>query len=198
MDYYDYDEDIHHNQGYYYQSTPNYSNGPSSPKSGVNIMADVATYTEKKNLLDAGDSSLQYIKDYRSHQRPGDLEMIVYPSGQLLKAHDPLNPPATTIGPRLESMLLNSYRRNQLPHYVLAKSKRRGDFGGSETFDLTLNSDEVVDNQYYPHNEDEYYSDQDQGASSATSLAGSLFSGLIETAKDDLKMVGKVIKLALT
>ncbi len=56
---------------------------------------------------------------------PPSMEVIVYPSGQLLKGADPDSPPPSTIGPLLESALLQHYYRDQLPHYVLAKSKRR-------------------------------------------------------------------------
>ena len=41
------------------------------------------------------------------------MEVIVYPSGQLLKGSNPENPPKSTIGPRLEAALRNSFYRNQ-------------------------------------------------------------------------------------
>ena len=41
------------------------------------------------------------------------MEVIVYPSGQLLKGPNPENPPRSTIGPRLEAALRNSFYRNQ-------------------------------------------------------------------------------------
>ena len=42
------------------------------------------------------------------------MEVIVYPSGQLLKGTNPQNPPKSTIGPRLEAALRNSFYRNQV------------------------------------------------------------------------------------
>ena len=47
-----------------------------------------------------------------SHQN--GMEVIVYPSGQLLKGTNPQNPPKSTIGPRLEAALRNSFYRNQV------------------------------------------------------------------------------------
>ena len=41
------------------------------------------------------------------------MEVIVYPSGQLLKGTNSQNPPKSTIGPRLEAALRNSFYRNQ-------------------------------------------------------------------------------------
>ena len=41
------------------------------------------------------------------------MEVIVYPSGQLLKGANGENPPKSTIGPRLEAALRNSFYRNQ-------------------------------------------------------------------------------------
>ena len=47
----------------------------------------------------------------KSHQN--GMEVIVYPSGQLLKGTNSQNPPKSTIGPRLEAALRNSFYRNQ-------------------------------------------------------------------------------------
>lgn len=57
---------------------------PSSlgPKSGVNIMADLAESSDRKNLLGASHSRSGYIQ--KQGQRPS-MEVIMYPSGQLLK-----------------------------------------------------------------------------------------------------------------
>jgi hypothetical protein len=78
-------------------------------------MADLTMQTVKKNLLGGGNS-------FRQHgQKPG-MEVIVYPSGQLLKGTDPANPPKSTIGPRLEVALRNSYYRNQVPGIIIIHS----------------------------------------------------------------------------
>ncbi len=105
---------------------------------------------------------------------PPSMEVIVYPSGQLLKGADPDSPPPSTIGPLLESALLQHYYRDQLPHYVLAKSKRRMELevrekknifpqacsfchiltfrffqGDTDLFDPTVESDELDYNLEY-------------------------------------------------
>ncbi len=112
--------------------------GSLTPKSGVNIMAELApSQGHRKNLLSPTPTPYPgYISNEGSHDTTGrrnvngasgDLEVIVYPSGQLLKGSDPDSPPSSTIGPVLESALLHHYYqgRDTLPQYVLAKSKRR-------------------------------------------------------------------------
>ena len=107
------------------------------PKSGVNIMADLAEHTpNRKNLLKTGSSGSG---GYIDKDKAG-LEVIMYPSGQLLKSSDPRAPASSTIGPRLESALLSSLYGGGggggLPHYVLAKSRRRSDEGEGQEVEL--------------------------------------------------------------
>ncbi len=106
--------------------------GSLVPKSGVNIMAELApSQGHRKNLLSPTPTPTPtptpgHASDpagATGNRRP--LEVIVYPSGQLLKGPDPGRPASSTIGPALESALLHHYYRDQLPHYVLAKSRRR-------------------------------------------------------------------------
>ena len=79
--------------------------GHGGHKSGVNIMADLAVQTNKRNLL---------VGTARPRQKSQNgMEVIVYPSGQLLKGTNPEIPPKSTIGPRLEAALRNSFYRNQ-------------------------------------------------------------------------------------
>ena len=124
----------------------------------------------------------------------------MYPSGQLLKGSDPNHPPSSTIGPRLESALLNSYYRNQLPHYVLAKNRRTGIESDTELFDPLYESDEIVDDYYSGGMT--YSGSSPEGVVATSSDTAEeepgLIPRLIRTATDDLKLVGNVIKLALS
>ena len=69
-------------------------------------MADLAVQTNKRNLL------VGTARPRQKSQQNG-MEVIVYPSGQLLKGTNPEVPPKSTIGPRLEAALRNSFYRNQ-------------------------------------------------------------------------------------
>ena len=171
----------------YYNSAgnENLANSPvvNSPsrRPGVNVMADLAQFTNRKNLLDVNEDS-SYITHQRRHP---SMEVIMYPSGQLLKGSDPDHPPSSTIGPKLENALLNSYYRNQLPHYVLAKSKRRGDFED--------NNHDLQNNWRNPG------PSVTPAATNNVNEGGSgIINGLIRTAQDDLKLVKNVIQLALS
>ena len=105
----------------------------------------------------------------------------MYPSGQLLKSSDPRSPPSSTIGPRLESALLgNLYQRQNLPQYILAKSKRRTDINA-------FDDEESLSQAVVKH------LDADDNAEPQ-----GLLQGLLKTATDDLKLVGNVIKMALS
>ena len=78
---------------------------------------------------------------------------------------------------------MNSYYRNQMPHYVLAKSK-----GSSQSIRRSDPNDSF----------------QDVSASSIVDhvkskpKSGGILQDLIDTARDDLTLVGNVIKLALS
>lgn len=182
---------------------PPNSVGPT--KSGVNIMAELAPpQGRRKNLLDRGTNSEDpYIRP--DQNSPSNMEVIMYPSGQLLKSSNPGRPPSSTIGPRLESALLNSYYRNQLPHYVLAKN-RRSEFMEKDTglFDPQYESDEVITDSYAQYE----YDGEDNEPSASSKLAGvgsmikaaagDIFPKIVRTATDDLKLMGNVIKLALS
>ncbi|TRY67686.1 hypothetical protein TCAL_03442 [Tigriopus californicus] len=186
-----------------FDALPTNAVGPT--KSGVNIMAELAPpQVHRKNLLDRGsDSEDPYIRP--DQNGPSKMEVIMYPSGQLLKSSNPGRPPSSTIGPRLESVLLNSYYRNQLPHYVLAKN-RRSEFMEKDTglFDPQYESDEVITDAYAQYE----YDGEDSEPSASSKLAGmgsmikaaagDIFPKIVRTATDDLKLMGNVIKLALS
>ena len=163
------------------QQQPQQHQALGTPRTGVNIMAELALNNERKNLL-------RHPHERRPHHKTNEgLEVIVYPSGQLLKGADADHPPSSTIGPKLENALLNKYFRNQLPHYVLAKNNRR-------RMDDYEEEEEPLP-QYEAYQGEDVESG---GEDEAEGLGGKILKGLIKTASDDLKLVGNVIKLALS
>ena len=73
-------------------------------------------------------------------------------------------------------------------------------------FDPSRESDEVVDDDYFydqgpsrRHDQGDYqYEVEDEAGEQEEGLGGKLLKGLIKTASDDLRLVGNVIKLALS
>jgi hypothetical protein len=166
------------------------------PKSGVNVMAELARQTQRKNLLAGEESS------GNSYISGGDqgLEVIVYPSGQLLKGTDPDQPPSSTIGPALESALLGSlYYRDQLPQYVLARRRDIvDDSDRDDLFDPALEDDEVITATRGHQRETAAYGPMAAEEEKTEEESTGFFQGLMQTAADDFKLVGNVIKLALS
>jgi len=94
-------------------------------------------------------------------------EIIMYPSGQLMLGVDPYDQPTSTIGPKLESFLGSSY-----------------DDGPKFRSQLP----------YYVLTKKKY--DTEDSKEKSSEGAG-ILPMLLRSAKDDLKLVGNVIKYAL-
>ena len=161
-----------------------------TPAPTSNIMAELAKYSNKKNIFYRPATSDPYIQ-YPSAdelQEP-DKELIMYPSGQLIVG--PNNAYPTTIGPYLRNHLAGqqSLQHGQKPHYVVARKKAPEYESKTELFDPLIEGDEIIERSESVISET---------STSITSDKEGLWPMLIRTAKDDLKLVGDVIKLALS
>jgi hypothetical protein len=153
-----------------------------------NILADVERTgsSSKKNLLSREESGPQsrnqYIRqpqDQFSAVTPG-VEVIMYPSGQLLGRGQTGGLVSSTVSPQLASVLSNTYYAS----HFLPTSIRRNE----------ADPDEIV----YDHPADSTDYDEPEVEKRRDDSRLGIIPRLIRTAKDDLKLVGNVIKLALS
>lgn len=166
----------------YYDLPYNAYNQFNPSKASPNIIAELAKYSRKTNLIHKPKPNL-YIQYPDSHEmEEPDKELILYPQGQLI-----LNDYATTIGPRLRQYL----QHGQAPHYVFARKKAKPSYEAeTELFDPLLEGDEIIER-----------SDDGEDTIRTTNSdksEGGILPALIRTAKDDLKLVGDVIKMAFS
>ena len=166
-----------------------------TPAPTSNIIAELAKYSDKKNLIHRPISSDPYIQypGVNEYSEP-DKELIMYPSGQLIANN---NGYPTTMGPYLRQHLASNFQNlqhGQKPHYVMARKKPDYE-KKTELFDPLLEGDEIIERSESVQSPAAAISDisksDDEGKDG-------LWPMLIRTAKDDLKLVGDVIKLALS
>ena len=134
----------------------------------------------------------------------------MYPNGQLYTSPNNAFPTSDPIGPNLRYHISSQQQQQQQsqhshlihgqkPHYVMARKKSllTPDYEGkTELFDPLLEGDEVIERSESVQSDSIVsYSPVD---SSGDSQNNGLWPMLIRTAKDDLKLVGDVIKLALS
>ena len=225
-------------QGHYsdelqnYYDYPDYSDAmvqvsaPTPDGSSSNIIAELSKFsTHPKNLIyrgqDGQDPYIRYLDSSESGSYPGDfansgsnqhLELIMYPSGQLLLGNQEqsLALPGTAIGPHLRNYLSgqSSLQHSQRPHYVFAKKKitkqqqpqHQHQYQSlpvyerpTELFDPMLEGDED-----YPTSRVDNVKQDNSASSSNSGSSGGLWPILVRTAKDDLNFMGNVLKTVLS
>ena len=184
-----------------------------TPAPTSNIVAELAKYSNKKNIFYrpvSSDPYIQYPSPEELHEP--DKELIMYPSGQLYTS--PNNAFPITIGPKLNYHISGQQQQQsqhshlihgQKPHYVMGRKKLLTPEyeGKTELFDPLLEGDEVIERSESVQSDIISYSPADSSGDSQNDDNNNkdttgLWPMLIRTAKDDLKLVGDVIKLALS
>ena len=182
-----YDQPYEHYERESSQDYQQYYSNPSTPS--PNIIAELAKYSKKNNLIYKPGANRQdpYIQYPKESAGEADKELILYPSGQLILNQNNQYP--TTIGPNLRQYLSSlSFKHQQKPPpYVFARRKVPSYERETELFDPLLEGDEIIERS--DTGSDDYSSAQEK-------KDDGLLPILIRTAKDDLKLVGDVIKMA--
>ena len=212
IDYEDYSgvnlEDQNQFYDHYAPYTPDNSYTPyTTPKPTVNILAELAKYSKKKNLINRSEGEELYYDPYIKYASPEtDMELVMYPAGQLLLNRNNL-PSSTTVGPNLQKHLSQYYSnpnslsshnadvyQDQSHYESLVNHIPQPQNGiyhspsikqGEELFDPALEGDE--DPESLASIDREKIEDTSEG----------LFPKLWRAAKDDLKLVGNVLRFAL-
>ena len=171
------------------ESSPDYQqyyNNPSTPS--PNIIAELAKYSKKNNLIYNNNRHQDPYIQYPQESGEADKELILYPSGQLILNQNNQYP--TTIGPNLRQYLssLSFQHQQKPPSYVFARRKPSYEME-TELFDPLLEGDEIIERSD---------TGSDSELKSAQQKDDGILPILIRTAKDDLKLVGDVIKMAFT
>ena len=159
----------------------------SQPTQSPNIIAELAKFSKKNNLIykppRREDPYIQYPQESAGE---ADKELILYPSGQLILNQNNQYP--TTIGPNLRQYLSSlSFQHQQKPPPLVFARRKPSYEMKTELFDPLLEGDEIIERS-------DTGSDLEE-ESSAQKKDG-ILPILIRTAKDDLKLVGDVIKMA--
>ena len=145
-----------------------------------NIIAELAKYSNKRNLIDKASND-PYIK-YQNDANPS-MEVIMYPSGQLV-------PGSTTLGPKLENFLVNNRQFSASNPLNGNKYQQYADQDSYNSYVLTRKQPEELapTESALEVNKEDFVPSDDEG----------FLPKLWRSAKDDFKLVGNVLKFALS